>query len=488
MLTKFQYSYLRSLIDKGIDGKKVDRIIFAITSSDHSNTRRNPIPLYLRVLAIEKFARDLPVEIKIYPIQDIRQTDKFADYLIKQISYQGNEEINPKNTVLVCSTPSVIKLFQKLKFKNYNVELLDAKKNKYSTLRPYEVIELLVKSKDKWRHDDSWENYASQASIDVYLEYNLGDIIVECFSDSLLNEDADLTDTRDYNIYAHGMDNAVYFKYVDIKPYVKEGKIVDMGCGTGSLIRLLSKDFKESDIIGIEGTRRFYEYCKLQEYPNAFVFFYRKNILDQNFKPNSVDNIIFSSVLHEIYSYINEKVLIKVLNNTYAQLSPKGRLIIRDVIGPEDKNKIVYMKLNKKNGKDEGKISELSTHAKFFEFSKDFIPRKIKYKKEIFEGEDFIVLRLQDAYEYISKMNYVDNWKSEMHEEFGFWNFSDWKNNLEKIGFEIMEGSKSFSNQYIIEKSYKGKVELYEKVKGRLKLIDYPQTNMILVGEKIKAS
>lgn len=60
MLTKFQYNYLRSLIDKGINGKNIDRIIFAITSADHANTRRNPIPLYLRVLAIEKFSRDLP--------------------------------------------------------------------------------------------------------------------------------------------------------------------------------------------------------------------------------------------------------------------------------------------------------------------------------------------------------------------------------------------------------------------------------------------
>ncbi len=485
MLTKFQYNYLRDLIDSGINGEKVERIIFAVTSSDHSNTRRNPVPLYLRVLAIEKFSRDLPCDVKIYPIPDIKQTEKYAEYLIKQINYQGGENLNYKNTVLACSTPPIINLFKKLKFKNFNVELIG--KNKYFTLRPYEVIDLLVKSNKKWRGENSWKEYASQATIDVYTEYNLGDIIVECFGDSLLNEDADLTDTRDYNTYAQGMDNAVQFKYKDIKPFLKEGKIVDMGCGTGSLIKLISKDFQESDIIGIEGTRKFYEYCKMQEYPNAFVFFYRKNILDQNFKVNSVDNIIFSSVLHEIYSYINKETLVKVLKNSYHELSPKGRLIIRDVVGVQDKNKIVYMKLNKKDGKDKGDISKLSTYSKFFEFSKDFV-RKIKFKKETIDDVDYIVLRFADAYEYMSKMDYTDNWKSEMHEEFGFWNFKEWKENLEKVGFKIVEGSKEFSNPFILEKSYKGKVELYEKVKGQLKLIDYPSTNMILACEKVKAS
>ena len=271
MLTKFQYSYLRSIIDRGINGKKVDRIIFAITSADHANTRRNLIPLYLRVLAIEKFSRDLPCEIKIYPIPDVKQTKKFAEYMLHQIEYQGGEKLTPKNTVSACSTPPVIDLFKKLKFDNLSVELLDAKKDKYSNLRPYEVVDLLVKAGKNWRTDLKWKEFASQATQDVYLEYNLGDSILELFKDSLINEDADLTDTRDYNSYARGMDQNIEFKFNDIKPFVIQGKIVDAGCGTGALIWYLSKYFEESDVIGIEATRKFYEYCKLQQYPNPFV-------------------------------------------------------------------------------------------------------------------------------------------------------------------------------------------------------------------------
>jgi len=486
MLTKFQYSYLRSIIDRGINGEKVDRIIFAITSSDHANTRRNPIPLYLRVLAIEKFSRDLPCEVKIYPIPDVKQTKKFAEYILHQIEYQGGEKLTSKNTILACSTPPVINLFKKLKFDNLPVELLDAKKDKYSNLRPYEVVDLLVKAGKNWRTDLKWKEFASQATQDVYLEYNLGDSILELFKDSLINEDADLTDTRDYNSYARGMDQNIEFKFNDIKPFVIQGKIIDAGCGTGALIWHLSKYFEESDVIGIEATRKFYEYCKLQQYPNPFVYFYRRNILDQNFKKNTINTFIYSSVLHEIYSYINKEALRKVLRNTYNQLAPGGRIVIRDVVGPEKGKEKVLLELNEKDGKNLGDIKSLSTYAKFHRFVKDFIPRKIKFREKKINGKKLIETTLSDAYEFMSKMSYTDNWQSEMHEEFGFWNFSDWKKELKKIGFEIVAGSHPFKSNYIIEKMYNGKITIFKQKGKDLTIVNYPPTNIILAGEKPK--
>ena len=198
MLTKFQSEYLRDLIRNGVDGKKVDKIIFAVTSANHENTRRNPVPLYLRVLAIDKFTRDFQCEVKIYPIPDVNATNRFAQYVISQIFYQSGEKLTPENTLIACSTPPVINLFKKLKFSIVNMELLNTKKEEYSTLRPYEVIELLVKSGNNWKKDNKWREYASEATQDVYFEYSLGDLIVEVFNDSLLNQDADITETRDY--------------------------------------------------------------------------------------------------------------------------------------------------------------------------------------------------------------------------------------------------------------------------------------------------
>ncbi|HLC78070.1 MAG TPA: methyltransferase domain-containing protein [Candidatus Nanoarchaeia archaeon] len=494
LLTKFQFNYLKELVDKGFNGKKIDRIVFAVTSSDHSNTRRNPIPLYLRVLAIEKFSRNIGCEIKIYPIPDVRQTDKFAKYILHQLEFQGGEKLNSSNTFVACSTPEISILFSKLKFTILPLELIDGKKEKYSTLRPYKVIELLSESGRNWKEESSWKQYSSQATQDVFNEYNLGDLIIELFKDSLLNDDADITETRDYNVYSKAMDKNIEFKFNDIQPFVIEGKIVDAGCGAGTLAWHLSKHFKESDIIGIEATRKLYELCKLQEYPNPFVFFYRKNILDQTFKNNTINTFIYSSILHEIYSYINRKALVNLLDNTFNQLVPGGRIVIRDVVGPENGNSQVFMELNKTNGKSKGKfngkakplLKNLSTHAKFFLFAKDFLPRKIKFKEVDIDEKTLIQLSLRDAYEFMSKMHYIENWKSEMHEEFGFWSFDDWKKHLVKAGFKIVHGSKPFRSNYIIEKMYKGHAKLYVMEGKNLTSFDYPDTNMILAGEKPK--
>lgn len=485
MLTKFQLDYFRNLVDKGYGGEGIDTIIFAVTSADHANTRRNPIPLYLRTLAIDKFSKNLSCRVKIYPINDVKYTPKFAQYMLKQIFYQWGRELGPSNTILACSTPSVVGFFEELGFKNLPVELVGGKPESYRSLRPYEVVDLLVGAGKEWKNSNAeWRKYASSTAQEVYDEYNLGSLIIELFSDSLLDENADITDTRDYLTYASGMDNVIDIKFRDIRPFIREGKVVDVGCSTGSLIKLLAKELKESDIIGIEAARKFYEHAKSQEYESPFVFFYRKNITEQNFKENSIDTFIYSSVMHEVYSYMGKEAFKKVLEDTYKQLMHGGRIIIRDVVGPKNQNAVVYMELNDKDGASEGDIESLSTYNKFFRFIKDFKPRKINFSEVSIDGKKLIKISLRDAYEYLSKMTYTDNWASEMHEEFGFYSFDEWKKAFQDVGFTVVAGSKEFRNPYIINNKYKDRAVLYTLKDRKLYQRPYPSTNMILVGEK----
>lgn len=481
VLTKFQHEYLSNILQRGIGGRKVSRIVFAITSSNHENTRRNPVPLYLRSIAIDTFAATLPGEVKIYPIPDVRQTSRFALYMLSQMYYQSGERLTPKNTILACSTPDVIRMFRKLGFKHVPVELTGDKKHPYITLRPYDIIQRLVQEKIG---GSSWRTHVHPATLEVFDKYGLDNHVRELFHDALLNENADITDTRNYSTYAQGMDNVVGIKYADIRPFVQEGKIVDMGCGTGALIQKLAQEFQESDIIGIEGTRKLYEYCRLQEYSNPFVFFYRRNITDQHFKPNSINTYIYSSVLHEIYSYIGKRQLDQTIKDAYQQLKLGGRLIIRDVVGPEHPTKRVWIKLNHADGRQTGSVAALSTEARFYRFVEDFRPYSIQYKKRRLNGQTYIELSYRDAYEFIAKMTYTDNWKSELHETFGFYSFSQWKALLAKYGFRIIEGSRTWQSPYIIKNMYQPRAELFTHSNGTLQPLDYPPTNMILVGEK----
>ncbi len=96
--------------------------------------------------------------------------------------------------------------------------------------------------------------------------------------------------------------------------------------------------------------------------------------------------------------------------------------------------------------------------------------------------------------EFITKKDYIDNWQSELNEEFAFWSFDEWKEALQGAGFKIIENpnmkeesSRSFSIPWIIENRFKNKAALYKKVGETLEALEYPDTNMVLIGEKISS-
>src|SRR5579871_1233974 len=81
--TQFQFDYLSLLVSNGLKNAKdiygkelninepVKAIIFAVTSANHSNTRRNPLPFYLRAISIEAMSKDLNIPVFIYGIDDV---------------------------------------------------------------------------------------------------------------------------------------------------------------------------------------------------------------------------------------------------------------------------------------------------------------------------------------------------------------------------------------------------------------------------------
>lgn len=74
-----------------MDGKpitlnsKVNSIIYAVTSASHSNTRRNPLPLHMRAMALQEFSLGLETPFYVYDIDDVGHIDDFAGYTIKRV-------------------------------------------------------------------------------------------------------------------------------------------------------------------------------------------------------------------------------------------------------------------------------------------------------------------------------------------------------------------------------------------------------------------
>jgi hypothetical protein len=144
------------------------------------------------------------------------------------------------------------------------------------------------------------------------------------------------------------------------------------------------------------------------------------------------------------------------------------------VVGPEDGEQIVYLLLNREDGRNDDYqaafaphqrqaqkeyLAGLSTFGRFLRFREDF-RRQEGYHLEcdfpVLGGRPRVRLALRDACEFLSKKDYLDNWQSEMHETFCFWGLSDWRRAVQAAGFAVHPDSRTFTNAWIVRHRLRG--------------------------------
>lgn len=507
LLTEFQHRYLGKVINelkyKSITGEdvllneKVEAVIFAVTSANHSNTRRNPLPLYLRAIQLEKFSIGLNADCLIFSIDDIGQHDEFDEYTIKKIFHDsdGKIDLNPSNCLVLCSTP-VMKLYQKKCFNILGAEYLYPDED-----QPWDVLTQAIEENQLIQKMHS-------SSKEIWKKYNLIEKVTILFNDGIIGPDGDLTQSRDYNIYVRQMDEIASIKYNETRKFIRPGRIGDIGCAVGSWIKLAQEESElfESDFYGIEVSRKLYELCQQRkhngEFKNPFTFFAQKNaVTGLVFSENSMNTINTSSLTHEIESYGNHQDLLDFIENRFRELCVGGVWINRDVVGPENFHKIIACEINSNDGQSHDAyktfsndhdyhkyISTLSTFGRFLCFIRDFRKQdeRIDYKILNQNGDAVLIeIKLGHACEFLYKKDYTDNWTSEMNEMFCFWSYKDWLDQLSKTGYKIHHNSHSYQNDWLIQNRFIGKVAFYELHSNGKIPIAYPNTHFIIIAEKI---
>lgn len=520
LLTDFQFKYLYRLIQLGLEEapdvngqplgipERVERVIFAVTSANHANTRRNPVPFHLRAMAILDFGQELEVPCFVFPIDDVGDMADFAAYTLKKIRHEseGMLDLTPENTLVACSSP-VLNSYERLGFRILPVELKDRASGALHTSSPWSLVEEVANGKGDWRKTPKVFSEVHQASYLIWSRYGIGEKVRRLFSDDMISADGDLTETRDYNSYVRQMDEIAEFKYRETAPFIRPGRIGDIGCAVGAWIKLscAEQQFRESDFFGIEVARQLYQICLQRkengEFANPNVFFSQRNaVTGLCFAANSMNTIHTSSLTHEIESYGGHDDLLSFIRNRFEELAPGGVWVNRDVVGPEDGDRPVLMWLNEKDGRNEDweadlqereelrvYLSGLSTHALFQRFARDF--RKgsiggIQFSWQTVAGVTYAALSLRDAMEFVSKKDYHENWLSEMHERFCYWAFSEWKAALLEVGYAIDSNSHAYTNAWLVDNRYRSKVGLYALQGGKLVNLPWPHTHMLMVAGK----
>src|SRR3954470_6139095 len=78
VLTRFQAGYLAELVAReSVTGPAT--VVWAVTSANHENTKRNPVPYHRREAAIERFSVLTGLRSVVVPVFDTAPTDRFAE-------------------------------------------------------------------------------------------------------------------------------------------------------------------------------------------------------------------------------------------------------------------------------------------------------------------------------------------------------------------------------------------------------------------------
>jgi hypothetical protein len=254
--------------------------------------------------------------------------------------------------------------------------------------------------------------------------------------------------------------------------------ILDIGPGGGALMDLILERDDSLNVYGIDISSNVIDSLNRKKAKENSKWNLVKGdalYLENYFKEGSVDTIIYSSIIHELFSYIeydgrkfNHDVIIKTLKSAYQILSLGGRIIIRDGIMTEPVNEYRIIEFNN--------ISDLEILDRY---CLDFKGRNIKYEKI---DENKVKMLVNDAMEFLYTYTWGENsFALEVKEQFGYYTPTEYKNLIENN----LEGAKIIFLEAFLQAGYEdnllNKIVFYDEDNNIVKL---PNSNCIIIIEK----
>lgn len=248
--------------------------------------------------------------------------------------------------------------------------------------------------------------------------------------------------------------------------WIEGKKVLDAGCGSGVLTHSLFN--LGYDAYGIDLSMLSFKQMKERNLANRFV---HGNLLDMSlyFGENEFDTIIFSSVLHEVYSYngFNLQDIEGTLRNAMRILKKGGRIIIRDGVENINRHQKRIIRF-----KDLNDVLFLTEYMRRFKGRNVPICRKIdKLTYEMY---------VNDAMEFL--YTYTWGWESfdrEVQEQYGVMSLNEYMDLAQNIGGELLHAEQYLQSGY--ELNLRHKIEFFDSEMNHMRI---PNSNMLLIIEK----
>lgn len=276
--------------------------------------------------------------------------------------------------------------------------------------------------------------------------------------------------------YLSTMNSTINYKAV-ILDYITGKTVLDVGPGGGALLDLIENSGKAERAIGIDISQNVIEELKRKKNEENKKWEIVKGDalnLKNHFKKNEIDTIIFCSVIHELFSYIemdgkkfNHKTVELAMKSCFDVLPKGGRIIIRDGIMSEtNKNRIIRFK-NKEDIKFLNK------------YCKDFKGRTIKFK---LIDDRTVQMKENDAMEFLYTYTWgEESYPMEVQEQFGYYTPSQYIEMLRRVGdCKVIECKHYLQEGY--EENLLKRIEYYDIDWQKTSL---PDSTCIIVVEKL---
>jgi len=265
-------------------------------------------------------------------------------------------------------------------------------------------------------------------------------------------------------------------------------KIADMGCSEGALTFAMAVMNPDYHFIGVDHERNLIRQARdLYQLPN--LEFVCGDIAGPVLPENSLDAVINSFILHEVYSQgnCNEMAVTNIIQQHFKMLKTDGLLYIRDFSLPE--SSYVLLEMPDEPSHPENGVHGLSEPELLIQYSEKARPiedpaHRGFYLEELpprFPQPRLFRLPYKWAYEFILRKDDREYWAEELHKEYAFFTERDMRRTLKAFDARLLYTAPHWDNQ-IVKARFDKKFKLFDE-NGRL--LGNPPTSFITIAQKV---
>ncbi|MFP4385990.1 MAG: class I SAM-dependent methyltransferase [Alphaproteobacteria bacterium] len=266
-----------------------------------------------------------------------------------------------------------------------------------------------------------------------------------------------------------------------------EARVAHLGCGDGRLTYAMAALRPEVTFLGVNKSKKAVrEASKAYQLDN--LSFEMGDTSGEVFDEDSLDAIINSFTLHEIYSEAryNQRIVSDTLRKQFSMLKNGGLMFIQDYTKPSDSD-FVLMEMHDEPSHGEA-LSELSEADLLVWYSEHAQPKQNPgcggfFLEELpprFPRTRLFRLPYKWAYEFIMRKDSRDLWEHTLPFEFTYFTVDEFRRELHSLGAQMLYSAPHWNEDYI-RKNFEGHFRLMH-VNGEA--LGDPPTSFVSVSRK----